>query len=1632
MNRVYFLSLFVLMLLAKSITSAPLYNIPQTVVQPNGDTLYCLASGDEFYNWLHDEDDYTIIQNDQTGYYVYVDLINNKLVSTDYVAGKVDPRTVGLQKGIKLPQKEILDKRNSFYDSISMEIGNAQNIGNTQNIGNINNLVIFIRFSDQSEFSDGLSKYDDMFNSTNSNENSMYNYFNQVSYNKLSINSQFYPISSNTKIISYQDSHPRNYFTPYNSVTNLIGYKDNERTSREHELLKNAVNSVNSKIPNSLDIDWNKDGKVDNICFIIQGGPTGWSSLLWPHKWALFSEDVRINGLRVYLYNVQLQTIINNGVLCHEMFHTLGAPDLYHYSGDGLTPVGPWDIMQSSRNPPQHMSSYMKYKYGGWINTIPEIVNSGNYSLNPLTFKNNNCYKISSPNSVSEYFLVEYRIKQGLFENSLPGSGLIVYRINSTKRGNASGPPDEVYVYRPNGTLKDNGLIWDAANFAKDFNRVAIDDQTNPSSFLSDGSPGGLSIRNIGSIGNTISFDVGTPSSSVLSVSTNALTIDSGVNSEGQFTVSSNVSWTTSDQALWLKVDPNDGTGNGTITVRSASSNPSTTDSRSADVKIEGGGIIRTVTITQKPSGSIPYLTVSKQSMKIGSGSGSSEQFSVSSNVDWITTDQAIWLKVDPNFGSGNGSINVYSANANPSTTDSRSAEVKIEGGGITRTVIVTQDPSGITTPFLTVSKQSLTIASASGSSEQFSVSSNISWVTTDQATWLKVDPNDGTGNGTITVRAASSNPSTTDSRSAEVKIEGGGITRTVNVTQQSSGSSEYLTVSPPEVTIASVVGSTGQFSVISNVSWQTSDQALWLKVDPNDGTGNGTITVRAASTNPSTTDSRSADVRIEGGGITRTVKVIQENSGSSGTLKVVFSQIESSSFPSIKSYVTVNDNVGNSIVGLTNSHFNVKEDNNQQSPITVTPVGTINSNISTAIVMDKSASMSPTINDAKTAAIGFVNNMRNDDKGCIISFGATVTLNQGFTSNKTLLINSINSINASDGSTRLFDGIYDGISQTSTQGGRKAVISLTDGIDNASTKSETDVISYANQLSIPVFTIGLSIAQGSTYENILMEIASQTGGQYYYAPNSSDLSAIYQAISKSINNQYLITFTSDDASCGGNQRIVSVTAEHNGSTVTKSKTYTPPPCDNNGNIKPISPLEVTSNNEFWVDIKVGDPNQVNDLFGASFKLNYEYIYLEFVKAESYNWFGTDLVFYSDDDGGGEVSIGVSRKYPASGANGNGIIAKVKFRASNSSPNKTQVLFSLNEIEALNSNGSNITLIPLTSSTTIKSGLNIWPGDTNNDNKVDQADVLPLGLHWNKIGSARINASIQWLGQACPPWNPESATYADCNGDGTVDQADVLAIGLNWSKTHNSPLPKSIYDKIDNQKYEAEVAIGNNHYFPNELILDIDYFGGLESKEIFGLSFGIETSPGLDIIDIENGGYFSSDALSHLFKGNGNEKSGFGIVSKIKDDVINLTKPICKIHIIATHELASGSIKLFDIKGINQNGREIKIKDLQADPEILFSSENNTSPEIEFGLVQNYPNPFNPITNIEYSLAEKSKVRLSVYNMLGEEIAVIVNDFKNKGRYTVKFDCKNLSSGVYIYKLVANKYKEIKKLTFIK
>lgn len=99
---------------------------------------------------------------------------------------------------------------------------------------------------------------------------------------------------------------------------------------------------------------------------------------------------------------------------------------------------------------------------------------------------------------------------------------------------------------------------------------------------------------------------------------------------------------------------------------------------------------------------------------------------------------------------------------------------------------------------------------------------------------------------------------------------------------------------------------------------------------------------------------------------------------------------------------------------------------------------------------------------------------------------------------------------------------------------------------------------------------------------------------------------------------------------------------------------------------------------------------------------------------------------------------------------------------------------------------------------------------------------------------------------------------------------------------------------------------------------------------------------------------------------------------------------------------------------------------------ILASGIINNELPVNYYLSQNFPNPFNPITRINYGLVKSSNVNISIYNILGEKVKEIVNEFQAAGNYYAQFDGSNLSSGIYYYKIETSDFVDVKKMSFIK
>ncbi len=134
--------------------------------------------------------------------------------------------------------------------------------------------------------------------------------------------------------------------------------------------------------------------------------------------------------------------------------------------------------------------------------------------------------------------------------------------------------------------------------------------------------------------------------------------------------------------------------------------------------------------------------------------------------------------------------------------------------------------------------------------------------------------------------------------------------------------------------------------------------------------------------------------------------------------------------------------------------------------------------------------------------------------------------------------------------------------------------------------------------------------------------------------------------------------------------------------------------------------------------------------------------------------------------------------------------------------------------------------------------------------------------------------------------------------------------------------------------------------------------------------------------------------------------------------------PVCAVYHNSDYSVKRSAVSIYGFGGFGTNA--------------YFNAENlpvgitpTSSIAEDYKLNQNYPNPFNPSTNISFSIPKNANVRIVVYDMLGKEIATLVNKELLAGSYSVDFNAAGLSTGVYFYKLITNDFTDIKKMTLL-
>jgi VWFA-related protein len=292
-----------------------------------------------------------------------------------------------------------------------------------------------------------------------------------------------------------------------------------------------------------------------------------------------------------------------------------------------------------------------------------------------------------------------------------------------------------------------------------------------------------------------------------------------------------------------------------------------------------------------------------------------------------------------------------------------------------------------------------------------------------------------------------------------------------------------------------------------------------------------------------------------------------------------------------IQTYVTVTDALGTPVGGLTVSDFIVTLDGApitfQPSDLTLPPAQDPNQKVSIVFAMDYSNSVtSIALTAMQDAVIAFIDALRVGDYAAIVKFNDTnpakasvvwpfTQIDQG--AGNLALRTAVMDAYPGNG-TNLLDAINVSMNQfiapsSPLPAGPKAIIVVTDGGENASTVTASDVVAIANDNSIPIFTVGVGNITNQRRIDLLTALGTQSGGDYLPAPNDAEIAAAYATISLLLNNEYLVTIPANAVTdCA--QHILQVTVA--GQAAPASATFgrcdtTPDPFDftNRNNVAP-------------------------------------------------------------------------------------------------------------------------------------------------------------------------------------------------------------------------------------------------------------------------------------------------------------------------------------------------------------------------------------------------------------------------------------------------------------------------------
>ncbi len=243
---------------------------------------------------------------------------------------------------------------------------------------------------------------------------------------------------------------------------------------------------------------------------------------------------------------------------------------------------------------------------------------------------------------------------------------------------------------------------------------------------------------------------------------------------------------------------------------------------------------------------------------------------------------------------------------------------------------------------------------------------------------------------------------------------------------------------------------------------------------------------------------------------------------------------------------VTVTDPLNRFVTGLDKDYFRLWEDNSEQS---ISQFSSEDAPLSVGLVFDASGSMGNKLGKSRQAAAQFFKTANPEDEFFLVQFNDRAELMVPFTYNTEEVQNRLTFTNAK-GRTALLDAVYLALHQMKkAKNPRKAILILSDGGDNSSRYTESEIRNLVREADVQIYAIGIfepAASRGRTAEELsgpglLSEIAEQTGGRHFPVENINELPDVAAKIGIELRNQYVLGYTPANQSKDGKYRRVKV-----------------------------------------------------------------------------------------------------------------------------------------------------------------------------------------------------------------------------------------------------------------------------------------------------------------------------------------------------------------------------------------------------------------------------------------------------------------------------------------------------------